>query len=122
MRTKLKNVRDLASHNKCFNSSVAPLVRQIFQSRETGTIGYVHTGVPHAVKQSTEHPTLESHPQSDRVRTVGALAQTIGRHELAVWTEIAFGTPRNTILVGEIGSGKTATSHAVLGAVTCPHR
>jgi len=113
--TSCRNLKDYQKSNEGFNQSLSTLVTNIFQTERTGAINYVQSTRPHAHAESSLYDaTAGPTPARAPTHLQPIPAGNLGPLEHSLLTRIAYGQYTNILLVGEIGSGKTASVRFVL--------
>lgn len=110
MRVTCEGVDNYMSHNEGFVTAVEGIVHQIFQTEKLGPNGYI------SVRRQRE----ESVTDAKVGLSVRFSVDDLGAYEMSIFASLAKGVNTVYVLLGEMGSGKTASAHKVLETLRKP--
>ena len=120
-------IPDHKPHNKAYNELAGPLAGEILQTDSLGPVGYLAARSYQPASSSSLAADLTSAVvdaevvPSEHEQNRFDLSD-LGDYERVVFSCLAWGQYRTYVLVGEMGSGKTASANFVLNAIRRPRR
>lgn len=112
MKVSKHNIPNLFDKNTNFNHAAYGLVQNIFQHREVGATGYmsVRPSAPYAPPSKLKNQIVAEDEGFDAAALDGRFdLDRVGKYEGQILSALVSGKYLTMVLIGDMGSGKTAT-------------